>query len=68
MIYCSNCQTIVSEKQNYDFSFSDSHLNTLYICDQCYDNINSKLIQIDISKLALIKRKAEKMYLNKIKT
>lgn len=68
MIYCSNCQTIVSEKQNYDFSFSDSHLNTLYICDQCYDNINSKLIQIDISKLVLIKRKAEKMYLNKIKT
>ena len=68
MIYCSNCQTIVSEKQNYDFSFSDSHLNMLYICDQCYDNINSKLIQIDISKLALIKRKAEKMYLNKIKT
>ena len=68
MIYCSNCQTIVSEKQNYDFSFSDSHLNTLYICDQCYDNISSKLIQIDISKLALIKRKAEKMYLNKIKT
>ena len=68
MIYCSNCQTIVSEKQNYDFSFSDSHLNTLYICDQCYDIINSKLIQIDISKLVLIKRKAEKMYLNKIKT
>ncbi len=68
MIYCSNCQTIVSEKQNYDFSFSDSHLNTLYICDLCYDNINSKLIQIDISKLVLIKRKAEKMYLNKIKT
>ena len=68
MIYCSNCQTIVSEKQNYDFSFSDSHLNTLYICDQCYDNISSKLIQIDISKLVLIKRKAEKMYLNKIKT
>jgi RNase P subunit RPR2 len=68
MIYCSNCQTIVSEKQNYDFSFSDSHLNTLYICDECYDIINSKLIQIDISKLVLIKRKAEKMYLNKIKT
>ena len=68
MIYCSNCQTIVSEKQNYDFSFSDSHLNKLYICDQCYDNISSKLIQIDISKLVLIKRKAEKMYLNKIKT
>ena len=68
MIYCSNCQTIVSEKQNYDFTFSDSHLNMLYICDQCYDNISSKLIQIDISKLVLIKRKAEKIYLNKIKT
>lgn len=67
MIYCYNCQTIVSEKQNYDFSFSDSHLNKLYICDQCYDNINSRLIQIDLSKLVLIKKKAELLYLNKIR-
>ena len=63
MIYCSNCQTIVSEKQNYDFSFSDSRLNTLYICDECYNNISSKLIQIDLSKLRLIKKKAQKKYL-----
>jgi hypothetical protein len=67
MIYCSNCQTIVSEKQNYDFSFSDSRLNIFYICDNCYDNINSRLIQIDQSKLVLIKKKAELLYLNKIR-
>jgi hypothetical protein len=67
MIYCSNCQTIVSEKQNYDFSFSDSRLNTLYICDECYNNISSKLIQIDLSKLRLIKKKAEKKYLSHLR-
>ena len=66
MIYCSNCRTLVSERQSYDFCFSDSHFNTLYVCDECCDIINSKLIQIDISKLVLIKKKAELRYLNKI--
>ena len=67
MTYCNNCNTIVSEKQKYNFCFSDMYYNTYNICDKCYDKIHSNLIQIDFSKLSLIKKKAEMLYLNKIK-
>lgn len=68
MIYCNNCNTIVSEKQQYNFCFSDMYYNTYDICDKCYDNINSKLISIDFSKLILIKRKVKILQSIRIKS
>ena len=58
MFLCYNCQYSVSTIQKLDFSFRDINSNLCQLCDDCVNTINSKLlIQIDFSKLKLLKHK-----------
>ena len=58
MFLCYNCQDSISTIQILDFSFLDINSNLCQLCDECVKTINSKLlIQIDFSKLKLLKHK-----------
>lgn len=68
MFLCYNCQIIEPSNPQNIFCFSDCNNNTLSICNDCYNHINTKLIiQVDISKISAIKLKAKQKYLNKMK-
>ena len=57
-LICENCNNIFEYEFN-SFSYLNSDLETIGVCTQCYNHINSKLkLQYDSSKIKLIKKKA----------
>ena len=58
MFNCYNCHNSVSTVQRKEFNFIDVNSSFCQVCDNCIDNINSKLkVQIDFSKLRLLKHR-----------
>ena len=57
-LICENCNNIFEYEFN-SFSYLNSDLETIGVCNQCFNHINSKLkLQYDSSKIKLIKKKA----------
>ena len=68
MVYPSvseNCQCCAMhtgyKKDNYYYLSNNYHFD--FVCKTCFDIIDSKLVmQVDVSKLFFIKKKAAKLY------
>lgn len=54
---CINCNKPTRKIQKNNFTFIDINNNKAKVCDNCYEEINNKLIAIDFSKLISIKKK-----------
>ncbi len=67
IIQCDNC-TINFPFSKENFYYANPNCGISGVCKSCFNLINSKLIlQVDASKIKLIKQKALKIYLQKKK-
>ena len=72
MVYPSvseNCQCCAKhtgyKEDNYYYQSNNYHFD--FVCKTCFDKIDSKLVmQVDVSKLFFIKKKAAKLYSQRI--
>ena len=66
-IQCENCtEFFLFNKEN--FYYKNPQCGISGVCKSCYNIISSKLIlQVDVSKIKLIKQKAQKIYLQRKK-
>lgn len=72
MVYPSvseNCQCCAKhtgyKEDNYYYLSNNYHFD--FVCKTCFDKIDSKLVmQVDVSKLFFIKKKAAKLYSQRI--
>ncbi len=58
---CSMCKS-TSNLSNDNFYYPISQSKIAVVCKNCYNEIDSKLVQIDISKLQIIKKKALRLH------
>ena len=64
-IKCDNCLIYFPYERN-NLYYPNAQQGISGICKKCYDDINLKLVlRVDISKLKIIKKKAEKLYLQR---
>ena len=64
-IKCDNCMKFFPFGRG-NLYYPNANQGISGICKKCYDDINLKLVlRVDLSKLKLIKKKAEKLYLQR---
>ena len=65
ILNCDNCCNKFNHTKD-SFSYLNQNLSLIGLCDNCYLQIDSKLlIQVDVSKIELIKKKARKLMLQR---